>query len=631
MTATLELNNIGGFKGTKTFQFTRGALTEIEAPNAVGKTTIARGLAAVLSFPLNHPETIKEAGNQGILRESLKNIYEKDASVRLQYNGLSEEWAMGSDGTLVHIPLHGDERFVLAGMLTQEARTIRQLVEGNADFSWVARLLSWGQRYAKAKDFTQARVRDVDLEIGKIHKRQEELAERDMQLQDGKRLRSELEKKRQDFACQLDEQKRAHVEEISKLGKRIDSLNQDLANQEAMITRIKREIESFQDKLQSNAKNAKEIEKQLNQIDLDKTREEVLKHVNAIDHNLKRLRRSIGALNAQMSTFTDAKAVLEQRGEEEGTCPVCGVSKVTRGLLEEKLDDLRSQIDELKGTERSLSSERSRWLQKEATERRQIEALSKALQDLTKEGKDLSHAISRRKTSFDLAAKTREELAGQHSKLNEQKRLLEKQTEQWERKTHEALKDIEGQLDTVSGTITEQLRKLREESFVEILGRHLSLDKALDCWDNYKINLSDIIDYLDQRQHDHEVKAVAQFNRNIKKVMADLGFSEFDQIAIDQDTKELKVFREGFVHQPLESLSTSEKYSISIVLQITLKQTYLPDIPFFIVDEVVVSYDQDRKGRILSYLSTLAKENDLFVIVTKLAERPGTEIIVRAR
>jgi len=113
--------------------------------------------------------------------------------------------------------------------------------------------------------------------------------------------------------------------------------------------------------------------------------------------------------------------------------------------------------------------------------------------------------------------------------------------------------------------------------------------------------------------------------------MTELGFTEFDQIALDKDDKQLKVFRPGFVRQPLESLSTSEKYSIAVVLQITLKKTYLPDIPFFIVDEVVVNYDNERKERILDYLNQMAKEENLYIIVTKLAEKAGGEIQVKRR
>jgi len=113
--------------------------------------------------------------------------------------------------------------------------------------------------------------------------------------------------------------------------------------------------------------------------------------------------------------------------------------------------------------------------------------------------------------------------------------------------------------------------------------------------------------------------------------MTDLGFSEFDQIAIDKDDKQLKIFRPGFVRQPVESLSTSEKYSLAIVLQIALKETYVPDIPFFIVDEVMVSYDGTKIDKILDYLNQMARERGVYVIVTRLAEKVEKEIVVKGR
>ncbi len=632
MSAQLKLENVGGFKGIRSFEFGRGVVNEVEAPNAMGKTTLTRGLAGVLSMPITHDETINEARNQGLLRESLKNIYAKDARVRLQYNGQVEEWIMRSDGSISKIPSHGDERFIWAGMLTQETRSIRQLVEGNPDFSWVPRRLSYADRYATCKEVVNTRLSEMESTATAILRRQEGLTEENKKLQERKNEKIKLEKSRDEFAKQLDEKKRQHIERMKDLDRQLDSKSQKLIEYQAGIEKSKKEIKHFKARLESNVKNMLEIEQQIQEIDLEKIRKEVVQNVSQIDKEIAKLRLQMGVLNGKRTTFSDAKNILVQRGEREGICPVCEISTITVNFLEEKVSELELEIKKIEKNILALSSERTRWLQKEATERQRIDKYNNIKLNLTNERRDLTSKQSREERTLKGLEQTLEGLKRNQITLTEERTRLERETEDWEKESHEALKKIEMELGRINKAIAEEMRKIQGDSFWEEEdGTRTSLMSAQERRKKYKSRLIEIREYFDQRQHEHEVQAIATFNNNVKKVMTELGFTEFDQIALDKDDKQLKVFRPGFVRQPLESLSTSEKYSIAVVLQITLKKTYLPDIPFFIVDEVVVNYDNERKERILDYLSQMAKEENLYVIVTKLAEKVGGEIQVKRR
>ena len=629
MRAALNLRNIGGFKGTRQFEFQRGVVNELEASNAIGKTSIIRGLGAVLSGELTHPEIIKEAENQGVLRESLKNIYEKDATVALSYDGHEEEWQMRSDGTFGGTK--GDQRFLLSGMLTQEAKIIRQLVEGDSDFSWVTRLLSRAQWYAAAKAMVDSKLTTTEQEVAKILKKQETLLEEDKKLLEKKEEKTKLVQERDQLAQRLDEKKRAHIEKIKALEKQIDFRRERIAQYQGSISKSQQEIKYFQGRLESNEKNSKDVEKQLQSIDLDRINKEVIQNVSIIDKKLGTLRLEVAVLNGKKSTFADAKNVLAQRGETEGSCPVCEASTVTLVFLDEKMSHLNNDIREKEREIQALAAERTRWLQKEATTRREIDKFNQMIKELKNEERGLSSSKSRAESELSKAKGELQKIEHEQADLAEEKAELAKETEQWEAETHEALKRYERSVRTIDNEIAELTRKIRESSLEDIRDRRLSFDEAQNVWREYEKILSDYREYLDQRQHAHEVSAIADFNKNVRKVMSDLGFTEFDQIAIDKDDKHLKVFRSGFIRQPVESLSTSEKYSLAIVLQIALKQTYVPDIPFFIVDEVVVSYDGMRKEKILDYLDQMAKEESLYVIVTKLSEKAGEEISVKVR
>ena len=629
MRAVLKLRNIGGFKGTRQFEFQRGAVSEVEASNATGKTSIIRGLGAVLSGELTHPEIIKEAENQGILRESLKNIYEKDATVSLSYDGHMEEWQMRSDGSFGGTK--GDQRFLLSGMLTQEAKIIRQLVEGDSDFSWVTRLLSYAQRYEAAKAIVDSKLTNAEQELAKIVRRQETLVEQDKKLLEKKGERVNLIQERDQLAQQLDQKKREHIEKIKTLEKQIRTEEDLLAQYQGSISKSEQDIKYFQGRLESNEKNLKQLEQQLQSIDLSSINKEVIQNISIIDKELSALRLETAVLNGKKSTFADAKNVLAQRGETEGSCPVCEVSTVSLGFLDERISHLSGDIREKEREIQALAAKRTQWLQKEAKARRDIDGLNQKIKELKNEQRDLNSSISRTENELSKAKGGLQRIEHEHVGLTQEKAKLEKETEQWEAELHEALKRFERSLKVVDNDITELTRKIRESSFTDIRDRSFSFDEAQNKWRGFQDWLRDVREYLDQRQHAHEVSAIADFNNNVKKVMSDLGFTEFDQIALDRDDKHLKVFRSGFIRQPVESLSTSEKYSLAIILQIALKETYVPDIPFFIVDEVVVSYDGARKGKILDYLDEIAKEDDLYVIVTKLSEEEGEEITVKVR
>jgi len=632
MSAQLKLENVGGFKGIRSFEFGRGVVNEVEAPNAMGKTTLTRGLAGVLSMPITHDEIINEARNQGLLRESLKNIYAKDAWVQLQYNGQVEEWRMRSDGSIAKIPSNGDERFILAGMLTQETRSIRQLVEGNPDFSWVPRRLSYADRYATCKEVVSARLSEVESTATAILRRQERLAEKNKKLQERKDEKVKLERSREEFAKQLDEKKRQHIERMKDLDRQLDSKSQRLIEYQAGKEKSKQEIKHFESRLESNAKNMLEIEQQMQEIDLEIIRKEVVQNVSRIDKEIAKLRLQMDVLNRKRTTFLDAKSVLVQRGEKEGICPVCEISTITINFLEDKASEIEPEIKKIEKNIHALSSERIRWLQKEATERQKFDKYNNIKLNLTNEGRDLTSKKSREERTLKGLEQTLEGLKRDQITLTEERTGLERETEVWDKESYEALKKIEVELGRINKAIAEEMRKIQEDSFWEEEdGTRTSLISAQERRKKYKSRLMEIREYFDQRQHEHEVQAIVTFNNNVKKVITELGFTEFDQIALDKDDKQLKVFRSGFVRQPLESLSTSEKYSIAVVLQITLKKTYLPNIPFFIVDEVVVNYDSERKERILDYLSQMAKEENLYVIVTKLSEKAGGEIQVRRR
>ena len=125
--------------------------------------------------------------------------------------------------------------------------------------------------------------------------------------------------------------------------------------------------------------------------------------------------------------------------------------------------------------------------------------------------------------------------------------------------------------------------------------------------------LDKVTGYFQEKYMRRMTNARHRFNSNVTKAFQNLGLKGFENVFLDQDFM-LHVMREGSIQQPVETLSASEKLTISIILMLAAKETFLPNFPFFIVDELTLSYDPERFWRIMNYI----KRRVPYVIVTSL-------------
>ena len=106
--------------------------------------------------------------------------------------------------------------------------------------------------------------------------------------------------------------------------------------------------------------------------------------------------------------------------------------------------------------------------------------------------------------------------------------------------------------------------------------------------------------------------------------MTELDFKEFKEVKLNKDFRlyieRLDPRTKEYVSQLVSTLSTSEKLTIALILQIAIKETYLRHVPFLILDDVMEDFDEDRRNKIYHYLAKKAKEQDWIIISTKLKE-----------
>ena len=125
--------------------------------------------------------------------------------------------------------------------------------------------------------------------------------------------------------------------------------------------------------------------------------------------------------------------------------------------------------------------------------------------------------------------------------------------------------------------------------------------------------LNKVIEHFQEKYMRRMTTARLRFNRNITRAFEQLDLEGFANIFLDQDFA-LHIVRENSLQQPVETLSASERLTISLILMLAAKETFLPDFPFFIVDELTLSYDPERFRYIMNYI----QQHVAYVIVTTL-------------
>ena len=127
--------------------------------------------------------------------------------------------------------------------------------------------------------------------------------------------------------------------------------------------------------------------------------------------------------------------------------------------------------------------------------------------------------------------------------------------------------------------------------------------------------LNKVIEYFQEKYMRRMTTARLRFNKNITRAFEQLDLKAFENVFLDQDFA-LHLVRDSF-QQPVETLSASERLTISLILMLAAKETFLPDFPFFIIDELTLSYDPERFRHIMNYI----QQHVPYVIVTTLTSR----------
>jgi DNA repair exonuclease SbcCD ATPase subunit len=263
------------------------------------------------------------------------------------------------------------------------------------------------------------------------------------------------------------------------------------------------------------------------------------------------------------------------------------------------------QLAELKGN-----------LQREKDKEEQLLGFLKLTDDSAKVVAQIKKGLSESRSWQKTAVKKMDLEESTSRTLNQDIELLKSQLKNKRHEEVKCLEDLKKQIESINKAIIlkeeaiqqserfpKNHHKYSERLIVEV---RREMTKKID-W------LNKVTEYFQEKYVRRMTSSRTMFNKNVVVALKKLDLKRFDNVFLDQDFV-LHVVRENGARQPVETLSASEKLTLSLLLMLAAKQTFLSDFPLFIIDELTLSYDPARFKQITNYLSQRVP----YIVVTSL-------------
>ena len=647
MKASLHLKNIGGIREGD-YVFNSEKLNIVESANSLGKTSIVKGLVGILSIPktgVYSELAFDEALKLGVKTdphnpfEGFVNVHADKGTVELEFDGINEKYVVQQNGELLSTPEQGDERFLLAGVLSNNSRVLRQLRglddREPDDFRWAVEELSHAQRYSSIAEILKTWEEDfvekqelVKKSIRDLHPLMEQQSVLEAKL-------SKLDAETKALTAKLSDTRF----EVNKLVKdrddalrEINRLKEVVQKKEIEKTRIATtELTPKLHEIEREEARKKQLESKLNQakeeiaslLAKEKRKSEIEKEVNG-------LLEQRNTLDGMLNLYLMAETNIREKQSGKVTCPLCKVGNVTYKEITQNIADYRKQREILNSEILKLNQEKQTMV----IQLTKAQELEKSLHVTIMEQDDKIYSIRRQLAEPQAAIRQIESVIGDHRKnLDSIQKTFDALNKELGTRTDVALSREFEEKNKLRSKIHEELGRIRQKiselSAIEILGFVFEPEVAEHVCNEVIEVLKDRTTYLERRAEEEREQAAKRFNENVNLLMSSLNFQEFRTVRLT-GSPNYRIYverydprKKDYKSQEVGTLSTSEKLAISIILQIALKETYLKNVPFLVIDDVLEDFDSDRRDRVIDYLKEKVRKEGWFIIATRLVKELG--------
>jgi DNA repair exonuclease SbcCD ATPase subunit len=600
-TVNIEVENIGGLSGKHKFSLQEG-LNVVKSSNAVGKTSFLKAIELL-----------------GLQNEDLRGRghyanYFSDGPVSVKTTGsiiCDRKFRMVGNEDLVEAggePLieTGKEHISSICFVTPENQLINKMLEGDSIKTYIERF-SDSDYYDDATDVLSEINQDIRSKLSMYR----EVIAKSEETQDSIKVLNEDKNKTED---RLKKMPKINVNELFKDYNKFQKTQEKKEGITDDLSDAKVNLEDTILKIGDIGTRIKYLETEL---------ESTKKKYPKIEGRLKEIVDEIPDVTTQMEKITRQKTIADDKLKmvrenwtnrlkfktEEGVCYACG-----KPLSEQELKSWENKINNELEDLNEAHKITSRKLQDLKDERNSLERNQEYLAETEADLREKQRSLAINESEKTKLERKVERLKEEESKIQKEIEALSKSADAF--KQYQERDNLETQLHEKEKAI-----KTAEARLKELQKNVIDIDELQN-----KIDFLEKADQYIRTRREEIVDAIrTRFNGTINDIYKQMGFKDSENIMITPDytvTVTKKVKGKEVEDFPLDALAASERVTLGIALLMAAKQEYLPNFPFFVIDEVVTSYDPTRFNKIKNYIKDVTD----YVMVTQLSDKDGIVI-----
>jgi DNA repair exonuclease SbcCD ATPase subunit len=560
----VRLYNVGGINRELYLSIKKG-ISIYEAPNAYGKTSLARALISLLTSEITAEDLLNVFSDEGYVEAEIdgKLYYRRFKRIK---NRIEEEKKLYVD----------DKNALLLSYFSPENPLVARILVGDENIEWFISAASKIDEIKKKKENLQYKLGEIKATYDEYQKKYNEAENYMKQLEAINQQLEKLEKDRESIRINTENSIRiTKKNRLEDLEKRLEVRQKELREKEAKAKRIEREIE--------------ELKKNLNSI----SKENLLKEIEELNAKLQNLNSKKYNLDVDYRMLGRVLDEIKEADERHlAVCYVCG-HEVNPSIWKERLDTIKKELTEVTRQRDEITKEINNIQSRINTITNKVKEIEKYEQQLTNKQNELETY----KLEISEIQKSIETLQRQIRELKEKIEELD---------TKDLSLSGESELD-------KRIKELQQQrSNIELELQRIGIPKRImEELQSFRKNIKDLEDQIStlDKEYIRRLTVVKDtFSNLANSLMRDLEFNYTAEI----DEKYRIVIKKDNVKMDLKKLSTSEKTAIALVLVLIGLKEYFKS-PFFIIDESFMTFDQRRFEKIQKYLSGIVD----YTIITK--------------
>ncbi len=636
--AILEISNVGGLEGGRTFTFSKSALNILEGANAKGKSSVVKALVAVLG--IDHRVLREgysniwrlEAINLGILpergghRAGIVHANAMQAEVKLKEGNVERRVIIEKSGRI-----EPDERansnFLLIGVLTPNSWIYRAISSPNEMKNesifknYITKLSAKADKYERASELLQEYYSTLFQKLNELKRKKALIPSLKKEIQQLEKEIERLEKKKDELINMIKADSKQKKQKISELKSQLTKLEDDKRKLQKQIQEYEKHINNKENELVHFENKIKELQEEEEKL---KNKEKIIKSELAKPFDFSEFDKKIRLLQDQrlrLQALADLYYIaLDNVSEGETKCPLCETGNITKKRLEIHLKAIKENISKIEDELRKLAKLKEDAENYRKSLEREQDEIKKRLHDIRGQRGYIQTKIDNLKSEV---SNLLTDLKNKKVELDEVSKKIKEINDILRKENPELIEEI----DKIAKLLEEKQQLLRRKiseyttaGYVNIYGLSLELDNAINLIEQALNGINSAKKYSLDMAEKIRREAVKQFNNMVQDVLKRIGFSEFKRIYLDRNyiLNVQYVSPEGEIKviQP-HALSESERVSVALVLMLALNKVYREGINYIVIDNMYEYFDEYRTEEILKVLLEYAKQENVTVLLTK--------------